>query len=399
LAAIVSLASLVRPGLALGQTSGAQPSEASSGSRSAAPVPASPNPGRPSASGQRAALGTILLVRTEGDEPIVLLIRAELRASAWLVVEMGPDPRLAQTRLRDLSASQSAAAAIRVHPEQREIELWVAAARGSTEGTLETLSPEGARSDDRVLALRVTETLRARGLKLDRATEATPPPEPEPPPQPPQPPTAKARPSATAQSASDDGHSSSSQEEREIEVAPATARLALEVAPATAFSAGGLKPSLDGWLALRLRLTRVWSIAGFGLAPFWSERLVGPEGSARISLSMFGGVTDLHLIRSRWELRVGAGVGGVLSLMKGAAATGFIGADQTVTAVAPFGHVALTYALGTGGFRLCLGTVVGATFPELSVRFAMREAARWGRPFALGSLGIEIPLLTDDSLR
>jgi hypothetical protein len=176
------------------------------------------------------------------------------------------------------------------------------------------------------------------------------------------------------------------------EPVPIPPPLALEIAPALARSAGGLGPALDGLVALRWRFAPAWSITGFALAPIFSERLKGQEGSARVSTFIFGGVGDVHVSGARWELRIGAGLGGVVSLMDGAASAPFKGVHDTVTAAAPMGHAAVRLALGHG-WGLCLGAFAGATFPTVSIIFAQREAAHWGRPFAIGTLGIEAPLV------
>jgi hypothetical protein len=346
-------------------------------------------------------LGTILLVRTEGDESIVVFIRAELRTSAWLVVEIGPEPWLVQARLAELAASQGAAAALRVHPDQAQIELWVAQPVGSSEGTFEMLDVPGSRPDDRVLALRATEALRARGLRLDPVIEAAPAAAVQPEPQaqaaaepaPPQPAPTKPLPVPVASEPASDGPVTASFESPSFQQPePIPPRLALELAPALALSSGGLGPALDGFVAVRWRFAAALSISGFALAPIFSERLEEPEGSARISTFIFGGAADVHVGGARWELRIGPGLGGVVSLMDGAASAPFKGVHQTVTAAAPLGHAAVRLALGHG-WGLSVGALAGLTFPALSIVFAQRVAAHWGRPFAVFTLGIEAPLV------
>ena len=52
------------------------------------------------------------------------------------------------------------------------VELWVARATG-TAGTFEVLDAVGAGGDEQVLAVRVTEALRARGLRLEPVANAS----------------------------------------------------------------------------------------------------------------------------------------------------------------------------------------------------------------------------------
>lgn len=347
---------------------------------------------------ERESLGTILLVRTDGDERVVAHLRAELRASAWTVIEIGTDGRGRRFPLAELAAQQSTTAALRVYPDEAKIELWVAEPLGSTDGTLELLEVEGLRPDARVLALRATEALRARGRKLERAS-ASPmqrPPSPptlapplapvSPPAQAPQPPA----PTTSDSTAAAPALRSRGTAARES-VVLALPVLWLEVAPTGELSAGGLGPALDGWLGARVQLTRSWSLAIFGLVPVWSDPLLGSEGSARISTWMFGVAADLHAGTASWMLSGGVGAGGVLSRMSGNAPAPFTATNESITAAAAFGRVSAHLALGSS-LRMFVRVVVGASMPEITVRFAERDAARWGRPFALAALGVEYPL-------
>ena len=111
----------------------------------------------------------ILLVRTANDEGVMNRVRAELGASAWRILELRLDERLAKVSLGKLSAQQQARAAVRFSAAEARVELWVSAPAGNIE---ETLDASDQRDDDAVVALRISEALRARGLNLGPETKA-----------------------------------------------------------------------------------------------------------------------------------------------------------------------------------------------------------------------------------
>jgi hypothetical protein len=370
----------------------------------------------------------------------VLRIRAELDANGWRVLEVGPDPELDAVPLTELAARHSATAAIRVQPARAQVELWMARAQGAEAGALETLSVAGPRPNERVLALRVTETLRARWLKLAPAPAASAsasglaPAVAEPTPRKPAQAQPAADPAPAAQQDAepdapaaardretspqrertqapktqpdadvDEAEAREAEEEEEEEPEQESAaplpplrvpQLWLELAPALALSRGGLGPALDVWASARLQLGGDWSLAALVIVPVWSEPVEEPEGRARVSTLMIGGAAD-YLVGARpWQLSAGLGVASLLSLMSGTTELPFEGKDQIVPAVGPLARAALHLDL-TAGLRLCARALVGASFPEIRVRFAERDAARWGRPFFVATLGIELPLLGD----
>jgi outer membrane biosynthesis protein TonB len=103
----------------------------------------------------------VLIVRTPGDETIVLRLRAELSSYRFRVVELTAAARRSEP-LAQLATEREAQAALRAKPDTMAVELWVrAGARGNDE-----LVSAGPGRDAEVLALRVTEAMRARGLTL-----------------------------------------------------------------------------------------------------------------------------------------------------------------------------------------------------------------------------------------
>jgi hypothetical protein len=323
--------------------------------------------------------GTILIVRTADDERVVVPIRAELGSGSWQVVEVGPDDESRRMPLRELGLRYAAAAAIRVHAAQAEAELWVAEAELPSRGGVENIAVRGRSPDERELSLRVTETLRARGLTIEAPHEAEVPAgkplaaQPE-------------RPSAPA-AVSGEGQSS------DPSGAQPTRGLWLELGPAATLSPGGLRPTFDGWVSVRLQAIAALSVSALLLLPLSSATVRAAEGSARISHLMLGAALDLHAIRTAsLDLRFGLGCAALLSMMSGSATPPYRSATQTVAAGAPFMRSGLFLHLG-GGFRLGAEALVGATLPAVSVHFGKREVAHFGGPFVVATLGLEIPIL------
>jgi hypothetical protein len=61
----------------------------------------------------------------------------------------------------------------------------------------------------------------------------------------------------------------------------------------------------------------------------------------------------------------------------------------TVFAAAAYVRPSLRLRL-TPGFAIHLGAVTALAFPRPVIAFAGREAATWGRPLVVGSIGVEL---------
>jgi hypothetical protein len=107
--------------------------------------------------------GSVLIVRVDGDDAIVSRLRAELRHEDWRVVELPARSADSRRSLEALARERAASAGLRARPTQLAVELWVAAAGDRDKGGSEEVLA-GPRADLGVLAVRVTEVLRARGL-------------------------------------------------------------------------------------------------------------------------------------------------------------------------------------------------------------------------------------------
>lgn len=344
-----------------------------------------------------ASQSTLLIVRSAGDENLAQRTCAELGTSDWRVVQIGPDAELARVRLSDLARAHGAVAAIRMNTEHRELELWVAGAQPAADASTDLLSTAG--SSDGELSLRVVETLRARTLALQGTQQtsgsndsATP--------------EAPATAAPTNESAAPEPRSEASAGGKGATEPTAVAatgsvedrtqrsypRLSLELAPAAAYSPGGLAPAFGGWLAVRVQPASLWSIAGFALAPLWSARLQASEGSASTSLLLLGAGAFLHVIQSPFELDLGVGLGSAMMFTSGDARAPYTSNHDTILAPAPLAIPSLHLQLG-GPFRAFARAIVGTTLPRMTIRFGDSDAAHWGTPFIAGIVGLEIALL------
>ena len=94
------------------------------------------------------------------------------------------------------------------------------------------------------------------------------------------------------------------------------------------------------------------------------------------------------LEQSNTSLTLGGGYALVVHTMKGTAAGGYRSAEDRVTSGAPFGRADLRLRL-VPALRVDLAALVGASLPELRVKFDDRTVARWGRPFVAVGLTFE----------
>ncbi len=340
----------------------------------------------------------ILLVRTPGDEDAISRLRPELRDGGWHLLEVRPDPRLEMESLALTAERERVAAAVRVDSAHGAVELWVHRSQGSI---TETFTASGERSSGRVLAVRVAEALRARGLLLpptahpsdtesEPRTSATDQPERQSEPRATGDAEAvRAEPSAAADAGDGDldepadAISAAGGAERD---AP---RFSVEVGAGLALSPGGLGPLAVLDLGLRVELARIWSLSGIGLIPVSRQSVRGAEGEAVIATYVVGGLLELEWARLGFGgFRSGLGAGATLTWMSGRPSSGFGGQDELVTVLSPLGRTSFHADLGRW-LRLRSAVALGLTLPSVRVAFVERDAANWGQPFVVASLALE----------
>jgi hypothetical protein len=310
----------------------------------------------------------IVLVRTPGDDGVMARLRADLRESQWRILEIRPDERFERPPLGASAERERASAAIRVDAPRGVIELWVLRPDGPVE---ETIVASDEQHSEQVLALRGAEALRARGLLPSRPEQGSPvPPVPDATQTPPvvdapPPPRAKSPPSEAA-------------------------RLWLALGPGVALSPGGLGPLPLAELGLRLDFAERWSLHADGLLPVSPQTIAAAEGEAEVATYIVSGALDFEWARLPFGgVRSGIGAGGAVTTMSGDADTsGFDGATDTVTTFALLLNSSFHADL-TKWLRLRSAVVLGATLPEVSVRFGSNEVASWGRPLFAASVALE----------
>lgn len=314
----------------------------------------------------------ILLLRTPGDDDTMSRLRFELHDYGFRILELRPDERFETEPLAAAAEREGATAAVRVDGSRGAVELWVRSPQGPVG---ETFTAPGERNAGPVLALRVAEALRARGLLVPPAPERT---APEPPPPPPPAP---------------EEHEAPPPEPVPPPPAPPEMRVSLELGPGVTLSPGGLVPLAVADAGVRLELARVWSLSAVGVIPLTQQRFGSTEGEARIVTFVVGGLAELEWARfSFGGLRSGIGAGASVSSMSGRASSGFESADETVTVFTPLVRTSF-HAVLTPWLRLRAGAAGGSTFPAVRVAFGSREVASWGRPFVVLSVALEAGLI------
>jgi len=312
----------------------------------------------------------ILLVRTPGDEGVMTRLRADLRESDWRILEVRPDDRFESAPLGTIAERERASAAMRVDSRRWVIELWVLRPDGPIQ---ETITAPGEQRSEQVLALRVSETLRARGLLVSRSERDG----------------VEERPLSVPYAGKPASVIDDASPRRPHHEPTDSPRLWLGLGPGVLLSPGGLDPMPLAEIGIGLEIARRWSLGMGALVPFSSQSVAAPEGQASVSNWLVSGLVELEW--ARWSFggfRSGIGAGAAVTTMSGTAAPGFAGVDDTVTTFAPLArssfHVSLSRA-----FRLRSTIAVGATFPPVRIVFASREVASWGRPFVVTSIALE----------
>jgi hypothetical protein len=338
----------------------------------------------------------ILLVRTPGDEDSISRLRPELRDGGWHLLEIRPDPRLEMESLALTAERERVAAAVRVDAAHAAVELWVHRAQGSIS---ETFTATGERSSGRVLAVRVAEALRARGLLLPpkanpSEAEAEPTAGSGTPARPAAPRAAAELRPVTPSDAAEPADEQPSQPTDEVGAAGGAerraTRLSVDVGAGLALSPGGLGPLAVLDLGLRLEIARVWSLAGLGLIPLSRQSVRGAEGEAFVSTYLVGGLLELEWARLGFGgFRSGLGAAATLAWMSGRPASGFRRNDELVSVLTPLARTSFHADLARW-LRLKSALALGLTLPSVRVALDSREAASWGQPLVVASLAVEL---------
>ena len=314
-------------------------------------------------------------------------VRAEVSAAGFDALDV-PVPATEPRSTERLAHAMRAVAALRIFASG-ELELLVIDAETGEVLAREAL--EGASSEP---AVRAVEDLRAKLIELDisppeeslRAelqTDATPKSsavslEKQNLPQPATTPAIKKKIANPLATRSEDAHRDAR-------------GLWLQAAVAGSASAGGLTSDFSSRLGVRFEPSPRWSISGLAILPLTSQRVSSDRGRADVQVRIFGASLALVPLRvNQLEFGLGLGAGVVWANVEGFPASAMDqGRTVSVWAGSGFGELTLAWQPASW-MRLRATALAGSAFPRPSIHFDGNSVANWGRPFALGSFGIEV---------
>lgn len=307
-----------------------------------------------------------IAILTFPEDPFGLRVAAELRELGFETVLVDPKGQEASRAALEASARAAGAiAAVRAFPSPRGVEVWIAD-RVTGKTLLRELSSADA-DGEQALALRTVELLRASLLEVSL-------------------------PEAPA------GEVPATPELTRRFGLPPTVPPASEPSPAFRISfASGLLLSpggFDGAPSLVAGVDWMFSehagFAALAALPMGTSRVRRDEGSADLSTWMAGGgVRLLFTTRERpWVPSADLGLLGVSLSGTGTPEPGFAANEASSVLVAPFARLGLAFAL-TPRFRLRADFAAGGVTQRVTIRIAGSDAATWGSPFTLSSLGLD----------
>jgi hypothetical protein len=294
----------------------------------------------------------VLIVVDATDDPFAERIKAEVSGLGLEVVAIEPW-RTGETveSLDAAGRANQAAAAIRMIPSRKGVEVWMANQPTGRSLLRQLIVDERAGApNEGLVALQTAELLRTTLLSRSET-----PPKPPPPPPPPAP---------------------------EIKTPPSPPSGSVDLAGGPLFSPGGGDVVMHGWLTLGWRFAGPLGIALDLSGPMYANTITGPEGSAKLN-AYLGGVS--LFVRqeqpgSRFFVVGAAGAAVIRVNAEGTANAPLVASSGSSTAGAIYARADAGF-VATRWLRLGGRLVAGAVPQGVPVRFAGNEAALWGRPF------------------
>ena len=319
----------------------------------------------------RSALAQKIAVAVASDDlRIAGRVNAELSALGFEVELIEEAPSIEPQTLRQLAASRGAVAGLRASPSKTGIELWVADPNTGGTAFEEVVTVETGRNDE-LLALRAVEVLRARLLKLGVVTRPAPAPvEPAPNPNPlrDSPPVNTPEPLAEP-------------------------LLWADLGVAYVHQPG----ALTNYESLRIGIVVSpfprWSLSAFGVLPLQETQVSSEVGSASMDATLFALAADGHLSEAWFRGSLGAGAALAMLDVQGRADYPFQGQRERLFSSLPFVRAGVAAALAQ---RLMLSAEVlaGLSIPGTIIRLDREETASWGRPLVMGTLSLQLGVLS-----
>jgi hypothetical protein len=311
----------------------------------------------------------VLLVIDRPNDPLIERIGAEVAA-----LGLGVLTRPSTGPLEEDARAQHAAAAIRVLPSRKGVEVWMAdATTGRTLARQLVVDERPTGPDYGLVALQTAEILRTgllgRTDGAEKPKEPPPPPPPPPPPDPPPPPAAVRAPASWPHQTS------------------VLAGLGALSSP------GGIGTSLAASLSLERTIFWRLGIVLDVTLPIRRGSLSDQGSTAEMGAYLVGLAGFVRLLPpdAHWFLTTGAGGAVVHVRTTGTSRESFlVGASSN-------GLVGAAYARIDAGWRprrwarIGLASIVGTAFPRVTVRFAGNPVGTWGRVFvaALAVAGVD----------
>ena len=351
----------------------------------------------------RAEAPKIALVSDDAAGPIAARVSAELTTLGFEVQSVTATAPPARGPLEATAHDVGAVAAVRVAPSRRGVEVWVVD-RVTGKTVLREISLGSSEGDTAaaLVASRAVELLRASMLEVNMPHPsrgdvpppeiveqlAPPPSEPEapaaaesPPPRSPPPPSPSPPPTAATPPERDSAPPTKPD--------PRGGRFA-SIGPSLLASAGGIDPSVGVFVGYRQRAYESLLVEGFAQVPVSPPAVEAREGSATVGASMLGAGLGLETDdRATLTAGGGAGVALVWLHLEGSAQAPFRSSEDDLFAAGPYLRGALGARLARS-MRVRADVLGGVALPQPVVRFAGREVARFGRPFGVVSLSLEL---------
>jgi hypothetical protein len=299
---------------------------------------------------------TILLMAA-ADDPTTTRVAAEIRAAGLAIKRVqgvpatGPDSDVAlQSRLAE------AVGAVEIDSGTGQVWIWTI---DESNGQIVLRSVVRLSDDPAVVALRVVEALRASLKELDwfAPRKFEPPPAPAP------------------------GLASAP--------AAATPRLSATLGPALAWGGGQFGGSLEGLGSVYWLWAPRWGAEVLGIFPLTDAQRVVSAGSGTLAFGLVAGGIRARALTAGWcDLDLSLGIGAAIIRTHGFPNAGFSGSDATTWVATPYTRIG--YAVSIAPHFWLLADVVGSfAIPRPTFTFA-GEAASWGTPLLLASLGVEV---------
>jgi hypothetical protein len=311
----------------------------------------------------------VLIVIDESDDPFAERIKAEVSALGLEVVAI--EPWRTGESIESLDAAgrnNQAAAAIRMIPSRKGVEVWMANQPTGRSLLRQLVVDERAGTpNEGLVALQTAELLRTTLLSRSELPPKAPPP-------------------SSAPAGPADGPPQSAATEPR-----SPARSALQAAAGALLSPGAGDPALQLWMTISHNVVGPFGVALDVSGPLRAGTLSGPEGSATIGAWLAGAAVFWRYERPTTGLYAIAAAGGAVIHLDARAT-----AVQSLLANSGSTTASAIYARADGGFaaaywlRFGLRVVAGTIPSGVPVQFAGNQAGVWGRPLLATLLVVDL---------